>query len=64
MQAPKVGKPNFSLLKGGRSLPPSVHLLSLHDNGSGAIILRLAHIFQVRRAGMLVFAGNSRRQYP
>lgn len=29
-------------------LPKSVHLLTLKDNGDGRVLLRLAHVFQVR----------------
>lgn len=36
-----------SFLQDPEGLPPSVHLLTLKDNGDGKILLRLAHIYQV-----------------
>ena len=37
----------YSALRKGRSLPPDVHLLSLHDDGQGIVIFRLMNRCQV-----------------
>ena len=36
-----------SFLQDPKGLPPSVHLLTLKDNGDGKVLLRLAHLYQV-----------------
>lgn len=41
-------KMSWSAMKGGQSLPPNVHLLTLKDLGDAQVMIRLAHLFQVR----------------
>lgn len=48
VQASSPSRTKFSMLKDRDGLPPNVHLLSLHDDGSGVIMFRLIHIFLVR----------------
>ena len=38
----------YSALRKGRGLPADAHLLSLHDDGEGIVILRLVNTCQVR----------------